>query len=230
MLDTPEGGVPKKVVIFAPLPCQASYVNWFLRTFHAGIHSILYHAGVALRDQNRHLEEFALVDRPVALIISPALGGTRLNLVAANHVIVLQKFWNLNEQRQAAVRIHHNGRRRTPKTWILHCEGGINDTAEEVHQSSGKFDARVMHGLIGQKFSYVELMDARVTRIHELEAQSAAKASAVVPGPSGTQSGYDNDPPCPPGAQGSDDSTPSAHGAWATGRGLSSHAPPIYQY
>ena len=58
-----------------------------------------------------------------------------------------------------------------------------------------------MHGLIGQKFSYLELMDSRATRIHELEAQSAAKASAVVPGPSGTQGGDDDDAPGLPGAQ-----------------------------
>ena len=106
LLGTPEGGVPNKVLNFAPLPGQASYVNWFLRTFHAGIHSILYHAGVASRDRDRLLQEFVSVDRPAALILTPALGRTRLNLVAANHVIILQKFWNLNEQPQAVARIH----------------------------------------------------------------------------------------------------------------------------
>ena len=115
VLGTPEGGVPNKVVIFAPLPGQASYVNWFLRTFHASIHSILYHAGVASRDWDRLLQEFASVNRHAALILTPALGGTGLNLVAAKHVIILQKFWNLNEQRQAVARIHHIGQRRTPK-------------------------------------------------------------------------------------------------------------------
>ena len=73
-------------------------------------------------------------------------------------------------------------------------------------------------------------MDARATRIHELEAQYAAKASAVVPGPSGTQGGDDDDAPGPPGAQGSDDGTHSPHGARTTGRGPSNCAPPIYRY
>ena len=129
LLGTPEGGVPNKVVIFAPLPGQASYVNWILRTFQAGIHSILYHAGVASRDRDTLLQEFASVDTPVALIHTPPLGGTGLNLVAANHIIILQKFWNLNEQHQAVVRIHHIGQRRTPKAWILYCEGGVDDRA-----------------------------------------------------------------------------------------------------
>jgi len=194
LLGPPEGGVPNKVVIFAPLPGQASYVNWFLRTFHAGIHSILYHSGVPSRDRDRLLQEFASVDRPAALILTPSLGGTGLNLVAANHVIIMQKFWNLNEQRQAVARIHRIGQMRTPKAWILHCEGGVDDRVAELHQSRGKFEAQVMHGLIGEKFSYMELMDARATRIRELEqAQSGTQASTAVPGPSGIQGGDGGD-------------------------------------
>ena len=61
LLDTPEGGIPNQVVIFAPLPGQASYVNWFLRTFQAGIHYFLYHPRVASRDLDRLLQEFASV-------------------------------------------------------------------------------------------------------------------------------------------------------------------------
>ncbi len=206
LLGPAEGGVPNKVAIFAPLPGQASYVNWFIQTFHPGIHPILYHAGVATRDRDRLLQEFALVDRPAALILTPALGGTGLNLVAANHVIIMQKFWNLNEQRQAVARIHRIGQRRIPKAWILHCEGGVDDRAEELHQSRGKFEARVMHGLIGERFSYMELMDARATRIRELEqAQSATPASAAIHGPSGNQCG--------------DDSVPSPSEAQTTGGG-----------
>ena len=49
-------------------------------------------------------------------------------------------------------------------------------------------------------------MDARATRI-ENQAQSAAQASAVVPGPSGTQGSDDDDAPGPPGTQASDDAT-----------------------
>jgi hypothetical protein len=186
LLGIPEGGVPNKVVIVAPLAGQASYVNWFLRTFQAGIHSILYHSGVASRERDKLVQEFASVDRPAALIFPPALCRTGLNLVAANHVIIMQKFWNLNEQRQAVARIHHIGQRQTPKAWILHCEGGVDDRANELHQNRGRFAARIMHGLIGQKFSYMALMDARATRIRELEAQAAIQAGAAVPGRSGT--------------------------------------------
>jgi len=180
-----EGGAPNKVVIFAPLPGQASYINWYLRTFHVNIHTILYHSGLVSRNRDALLQEFSTIHAPAALILTPALGGTGLNLVSANHVVIMQKFWNLNEQRQAVARIHRIGQARTPEAWILHCEGGVDDRAEELHQSRGKFEARIMHGLIGQRFSYMQLMDARATRVHELEeAQSSQQASTGVTGPS----------------------------------------------
>ena len=71
-------------------------------------------------------------------------------------------------------------------------------------------------------------MDARATRIKR-EAQSAARASAVVPGPSGTQGG-DDDAPGASRAQGSDDSTPSPPRVRATGRGPPNPPPLTYRY
>ncbi|KAG0125069.1 hypothetical protein HOY82DRAFT_617162 [Tuber indicum] len=125
LLGTPEGGVPNTIVIVTPSPGLASYIDWFFRTVHAGVRPILYHSGVASRDRDRLLQEFTLVDRLAALILTPALAGTGLNLVVANHVVIMQKFWNLNEQHQAVARIHLIRERRTPKAWILHCEGGV---------------------------------------------------------------------------------------------------------
>ena len=198
LCSSPEGGLPNKVVIFAPLPGQACYVNWYLRAFHPNIHSILYHSGISSGERDRLIQEFSSVDRPAALILTPTLGGTGLNLVAANHVIIMQKFWNLNEQRQAVARIHRIGQSRAPKAWILHCERGVDDRAEELHQSRGKFEARIMHGLIGQRYSYMELMDARATRVRQHEqAQSAVQARASVSSTSEarTSGGSSRNPP-----------------------------------
>lgn len=68
-----------------------------------------------------------------------------------------------------------------------------------------------MHGVIGLNFYYMQKTDARTTRIHELEAQSAAQARAAVPGSYGTQGG-DDCTPGPSGTQGGDDSTPAPSG------------------
>jgi len=90
---------------------------------------------------------------------------------------------------------------------------------KELDQNAGylKFEEWIIHRLIGEKFSYLELMDPRVTRIHtRLEKQSAIQASAAVPGPSSTQ-GTDNSSICPSGTHGSDNVTSSSSGAQTRG-------------
>jgi SNF2 family DNA or RNA helicase len=38
-------------------------------------------------------------------VTTPNVGGTGLNLTAANHEVISQKFWVLNQQRQAFARV-----------------------------------------------------------------------------------------------------------------------------
>jgi SNF2 family DNA or RNA helicase len=49
---------------------------------------------------------------PSVCLTTPKVGGTGLNLTAANHAVITQKFWVLNEQHQAfawVVRLGQNG-------------------------------------------------------------------------------------------------------------------------
>src|ERR1700709_2831873 len=178
LLGEGANGLPNKADIFAPLPGPAWYVHWHLRTFRSGLKSFIYHAGIPRTKRDELLNEFSSADAPAALVLTPALGGTGLNLVAANHVLILQKFWVLNEQRQAIGRIDRLGQKRTPTAWVLHSVGSVDDRAEELHILRAVYAARVMHGLIGAEFSYKELHDA-------CKARREARASA---GPSLTES------------------------------------------
>jgi len=45
--------------------------------------------------------------------------GTGLNLTAANDAVITQKFWALNEKRQAFARGVRLGRNRVPHTWLV---------------------------------------------------------------------------------------------------------------
>jgi hypothetical protein len=178
LLGEGANGLPNKAVIFAPLPGQAWYVHWHLSTFHSGLKSFIYHAGIPRTKRDELLNEFSSADAPAALVLTPALGGTGLNLVAANHVVILQRFWVLNEQRQAIGRIDRLGQQRTPTAWVLHCVGSVDDRAEELHILRAVYEARVMHGLIGADFTYKELHDACEAR---REAIAKDRASAGPP-------------------------------------------------
>ena len=178
LLGEGANGQPNEAVIFVPLPGQAWYVHWHLQTFHPGLKTFICHSLMSRPKRDELLNEFSSVNAPAALVLTPALGGTGLNLVAANHVVILQKFWLLNEQRQAIGRIDRLGQKRTPTAWVLHSVGSVDDRAEKLHILRAVYEARVMHGLIGAEFSCKELHDA-------CEARHEARASA---GPSLTES------------------------------------------
>ena len=53
---------------------------------------------------------------PAVFITTPKVGGTGLNLTAANHAVITQTFWVLNEQRQAFAQVVRLGQNRVPHT------------------------------------------------------------------------------------------------------------------
>ena len=173
LLGEPADGLPNKAIIFTPLPGEASFVNWYLQSFHKELKSFLFHAGLTQQQRTTMIAEFSAVESPAALVITPPLGATGLNLVAANHVVILQKFWTLNEQRQAIGRIHRLGQKREPTAWIVHCKDSIDDRSEELHKSRAMYEARIMHGLIGESFSYTDLVSACKARLQQQQQQAA---------------------------------------------------------
>jgi hypothetical protein len=92
LLGQGANGLPNKAVIFAPLPGQAWYVHWHLSTFHWGLKSFIYHARIPYKKRDALLNEFSSADALAALVLNPVLGGTGLNLVNTNQVVILQRF------------------------------------------------------------------------------------------------------------------------------------------
>jgi len=79
------------------------------------------------------------------------VGGTGLHLTAANHAVITQKVWVLNEQQQAFVRVVQLGQNRVPRTWLLNTDpGGYDNRASDLHKPSGVAQMRVLHGLISR--------------------------------------------------------------------------------
>jgi non-specific serine/threonine protein kinase len=105
---------------------------------------MIYHSAMDLPAREQLLRAFADAEEPSALVLTPALGGSGLNLVAANHIVILQKFKVLNEQCQAIGRIVRLGQQRTPTAWVVHCAGSIDDRAQELHELRAISEARIM--------------------------------------------------------------------------------------
>jgi len=85
---------------------------------------------------------------PSLFITTPTVGGTGLNLTAASHAVITQKFWVLNEQRQAFARVVRLGQNRVPHTWLLNTgPSGYDNRASDLHQLSGVAQMKVLHSL-----------------------------------------------------------------------------------
>ena len=89
--------------------------------------------------------------RCAVFLTTTKVGGTGLNLVAANHAVILQKPWVLNEQRQAFGRIVRLGQTRQPHCWLLNVgPGGYDDRVTQLHHRSGQAQMRILHGVMNR--------------------------------------------------------------------------------
>jgi hypothetical protein len=88
---------------------------------------------------------------PSVFVTIPKVGGTGLNLTAANHAVITQKVWVLNEQQPAFVQVVRLGQNRVPHTLLLNTgPGGYDNRASDLHQLSGLAQMRVLHGLMSR--------------------------------------------------------------------------------
>jgi len=89
--------------------------------------------------------------KPSVFITTPKVGGTGLILMAANHAVLTQMFWVLNEQRQAFARVVWLGQNRVPHRWLLNTgPGGYDNRTSDLHQLSGVAQIRVLHGFMSR--------------------------------------------------------------------------------
>ncbi|NLD76607.1 MAG: DEAD/DEAH box helicase [Acidimicrobiales bacterium] len=91
-----------------------------------------YHGGLARGARDRMIEEFQNGTGPGALVLSLKAGGTGLNLTAANHVVLYDRWWNPAVEDQARDRAWRIGQTKTVISHRLVCPGTVDERVEEV--------------------------------------------------------------------------------------------------
>src|SRR5207302_3151361 len=91
-----------------------------------------YHGGLARAARDRLVAEFQERDGPAALVLSLKAGGTGLNLTAASHVVLYDRWWNPAVEDQARDRAWRIGQQRTVVSHRLICPGTVDERVEEV--------------------------------------------------------------------------------------------------
>ncbi|MGB6057311.1 MAG: DEAD/DEAH box helicase [Microthrixaceae bacterium] len=91
-----------------------------------------YHGGLSRGARDRMIEEFQAGEGPGALVLSLKAGGTGLNLTAASHVVLYDRWWNPAVEDQARDRAWRIGQTRTVVSHRLVCPGTVDERVEEV--------------------------------------------------------------------------------------------------
>ena len=169
-----ESDLPQKAVMFCPLPGQVRHVAWWLRLAYPEVETKTMFSEDSAERRTELMSEFQNSPCCTVFITTTKIGGTGLNLVAANHAVVLQKPWVLNEQRQAFGRIVRLGQMREPHCWLLNTgPGGYDDRVTELHTTRGTAQLLVLHGLMDQpEISIEDLYNVLQSRKEETERAS----------------------------------------------------------
>ncbi len=91
-----------------------------------------YHGGLSRGARDRMIEEFQARKGAGALVLSLKAGGTGLNLTAASHVVLYDRWWNPAVEDQARDRAWRIGQERTVISHRLVCPGTVDERVEDV--------------------------------------------------------------------------------------------------
>jgi SNF2 family DNA or RNA helicase len=97
-----------------------------------GLPVACYHGGLARGARDRLVEEFQSRSGAGALVLSLKAGGTGLNLTAANHVVLYDRWWNPAVEDQARDRAWRLGQKHTVVSHRLVCPGTVDERIEQV--------------------------------------------------------------------------------------------------
>jgi hypothetical protein len=141
------------------------FATWGMRladhlTAKTGVPIACYHGGLARGVRDRLVQEFQDGTGPGALVLSLKAGGTGLNLTAASHVVLYDRWWNPAVEDQARDRAWRIGQTRTVVSHRLVCPGTVDERVEEV--VAGK---RHVADLVLPKSSSLADLDADQLRI-----------------------------------------------------------------
>jgi hypothetical protein len=101
-------------------------------TERTGVPIDCYHGGMTRTARDAVVEEFQGREGAAALVLSLKAGGTGLNLTAANHVVLYDRWWNPAVEDQARDRAWRLGQTRTVISHRLICPGTVDERVEEV--------------------------------------------------------------------------------------------------
>lgn len=148
----------ERVLVFTHFASWGVKLAEYLSDF-TGTRVDCYHGGLSRGARDKMIEEFQNGTGAGALVLSLKAGGTGLNLTAASHVVLYDRWWNPAVEDQARDRAWRIGQTKTVVSHRLVCPGTIDERVEEV--VAGK---RHVADLVLPKSSSLADLDAQQLR------------------------------------------------------------------
>jgi SNF2 family DNA or RNA helicase len=148
----------ERVLIFTHFASWGEKLAAYL-SHRTGLPIACYHGGLSRGARDRLIADFQSGTGAGALVLSLKAGGTGLNLTAANHVVLYDRWWNPAVEDQARDRAWRIGQRNTVICHRLVCPGTVDERVEEV--VAGK---RRIADLVLPKSSTIADLDGRQLR------------------------------------------------------------------
>ncbi|MFT7598249.1 MAG: hypothetical protein ACI8TP_001170 [Acidimicrobiales bacterium] len=132
-----------------------------------GVDIACYHGGLARGARDRLVSEFQAKEGAGAMVLSLKAGGTGLNLTAASHVVLYDRWWNPAVEDQARDRVWRIGQTSTVICHRLVCPGTVDERVEEV---------------VAGKRQIADLVLPKSSSIADLDADQLKEALGIDPG------------------------------------------------
>jgi len=109
---------------------------------------------------------------PPVMLVSLKAGGTGLNLTAADHVFLLDPWWNPAVEAQAIDRTHRIGQSKTVMAYRLIARGTIEERIDELIDSKRRLSQDLLEG--GSDVLLTEMNDDDLLRLVALDLHTAS--------------------------------------------------------
>jgi SNF2 family DNA or RNA helicase len=129
--------------------CFTQFASWgdLLKPYleaRLGAEVLWLHGGVRRQKRDELVERFQSPDGPAVMLVSLKAGGTGLNLVAASHVIHLDRWWNPAVEDQATDRAYRIGQWQNVHVHKLITTGTIEDRIDEMITAKRALASRIV--------------------------------------------------------------------------------------
>lgn len=123
----------EKAVIFSQFLGMLDLVEYDFKKNN--INYVRLDGGLSQKKRVEVLKKFKESSDISIILISLKAGGVGLNLVEANHVYLLDPWWNPAVEEQAIERVHRIGQKRKVEVVRFICRGSIEERMMEMHKS-----------------------------------------------------------------------------------------------